>query len=405
MNDPNTSASITRSIPRKSRMLSSPDCLVAGHRGFKGKYPENTLYGFEKCFKAGATIFETDVWTTKDDVLVISHDVNTKRVFVDEDGNETNFNILESYYDDIKDLRIIGSNEKIITFKGLLEWFVDAGSRYDTLEETPSKHRIMLDIKKMNPPRILQLLIKDMLEVRNDLSWWFPRIQLGLWDLRFLKYLNQDDWFDSLFSKTTPRNGFNHFDIIHISVAWQASMQFLGYNEYVDLLGNDRFYFRCTAVSLIYISTWSSDFLTKFLPVLKAQDLKLFSWTVNNRVQLEYLATVGKKARLREYGVITDYPDTMVELVKDVEQTFLTSVDSEASPFLTEKDEEIHIPFKLRATNWLFMLVVKISGGKGTRSVAETSYKSYIDPREITKVPVSKIWVYVFSTCQKYGIF
>ncbi|PVH15319.1 uncharacterized protein CXQ87_003157 [Candidozyma duobushaemuli] len=386
-------------------MLSSPDCLVAGHRGFKGKYPENTLYGFEKCFKAGATIFETDVWTTKDDVLVISHDVNTKRVFVDEDGNETNFNILESYYDDIKDLRIIGSNEKIITFKGLLRWFVEAGKRYDSSEESPAKHRIMLDIKKLNPPKILKLLVQDMLEVHNDLSWWFPRIQLGLWDLRFLKYLNQDDWFDDFFSSTSPRNGFKHFDIIHISVAWQTSMRFLGYNQYVEELGNDRFYFKCTAVSLIYISTWSTDFLTKFLPALKAEGLKLFSWTVNNRVQLEYLVTVGSKARLREYGVITDHPDKMVEFVNDVERAYLTSVDSEASPFLTEKDEEIHVPLKLKASNWLYMLVVNMFASKGAPPVSETSFKSYIDPDEITKVQVSKVWMTVFAACQKYGIF
>lgn len=386
-------------------MLSHPDCLVTGHRGFKGKYPENTLYGFEKCFKAGATLFETDVWTTKDEVLVISHDVNTKRVFVDENGNETNYNILESNYDDIKDLRTIGSNEKLLTFKDLLQWFKDAGERYDSQDETVPKHRIMLDIKKLNPPKLLKLLVKDLIDVHEDLSWWFPRIQLGLWDLRFLKYLNQDDWFDSVFSKTSPRNGFKHFDIIHISVAWQASLPFIGYNHYVEELGNDRFYFKTTAVSLIYISTWSSDFLTKFLPTLKAEDFKFFSWTINNRVQLEYFATIGLKARLREYGVITDYPDKMVGLVEDVERASLSSRDSEASPFLTEKDEEIYIPWKLRVSNWFFMLIVRFFAMKGGSSHAETSYTSLVDANEITKVPVSKVWMTVFSTCQKYGIF
>lgn len=387
-------------------MFSHPDCLVTGHRGFKGKYPENTLGGFDKCFSAGATLFETDVWTTKDEVLVISHDVNTNRVFVDENGNETNYNILESNYDEIKDLRTIGSREKLLTFKDLLRWFVKAVEHYDGEDQDDSsKHRIMLDIKKLNPPKLLKLLVQDLIEVRSDLQWWFPRIQLGLWDLRFLKYLNQEYWFDRVFSKTSPHNGFRHFDIFHITVAWQSSLPFIGYNEYIDLLENDRFYFKATGVSLIYITTWSKDFLTKFLPLVKQQDLKMFSWTVNNRVQLEYFATVGQKAHIKEYGVITDYPDKMVQLVRDVENSRLGSGDAESSPFLTEKDEEIFLPLKLRISSWFFKFIVNFCAVKGGPPTSETSYSSPIDPEEITTVPVNKLWVMVFSTCQKYGIF
>lgn len=387
-------------------MLSHPDCLVIGHRGFKGKYPENTLNGFEKCFETGATLFETDVWTTKDEVLIISHDINTKRVFVDQDGNETNYNILESTYDELKDLRTIGSNEKLLTFKDLLVWFVEATKRFESgSNDISSTHRIMLDIKKLNPPKLLKLLVQDLMEVHPDLSWWYPRIQLGLWDMRFLKYLNQEEWFDSVFSRFSPKHGFKHFDILHITVDWQLSLPFISYNKYVDQLGNDRFYFRLTAVSLIYISTWSTDFVLKFLPIVKEEDLKLFSWTINNRMQLEYFATLGHKARIKEFGVITDYPDQMVELVKDVEREALTSGDSEASPFLTEKDEQIYIPYKLRITNWLYTVIVKLFAKKGTPPQSETSFSSRIDPEEIAPVPVTKVWMYVFATCQKYGIF
>ena len=44
------------------------------HRGFSGKYPENTLLAFEKAVEAGAQGIELDVQLTKDGEIVIIHD-------------------------------------------------------------------------------------------------------------------------------------------------------------------------------------------------------------------------------------------------------------------------------------------------------------------------------------------
>ena len=44
------------------------------HRGFSGKYPENTMLAFEKAIEAGADGIENDVHLTKDGVPVIIHD-------------------------------------------------------------------------------------------------------------------------------------------------------------------------------------------------------------------------------------------------------------------------------------------------------------------------------------------
>jgi len=44
------------------------------HRGFSGKYPENTMLAFEKAIEAGADGIELDVHLTKDGELVIIHD-------------------------------------------------------------------------------------------------------------------------------------------------------------------------------------------------------------------------------------------------------------------------------------------------------------------------------------------
>ena len=49
------------------------------HRGFSGKYPENTMLAFEKAIEAGADGIENDVHLTKDGVLVIIHDERVDR--------------------------------------------------------------------------------------------------------------------------------------------------------------------------------------------------------------------------------------------------------------------------------------------------------------------------------------
>ncbi len=48
--------------------------LNIAHRGFSGKYPENTMLAFKKAIEAGADGIEMDVHFTKDGELVIIHD-------------------------------------------------------------------------------------------------------------------------------------------------------------------------------------------------------------------------------------------------------------------------------------------------------------------------------------------
>lgn len=53
--------------------------LNIAHRGFSGKYPENTMLAFRKAIEAGADGIELDVHYTKDGQLVIIHDEEIDR--------------------------------------------------------------------------------------------------------------------------------------------------------------------------------------------------------------------------------------------------------------------------------------------------------------------------------------
>jgi glycerophosphoryl diester phosphodiesterase len=48
--------------------------LVIAHRGYRTKYPENTLVAFQAAIDAGADMIELDVLLTKDRKMVVIHD-------------------------------------------------------------------------------------------------------------------------------------------------------------------------------------------------------------------------------------------------------------------------------------------------------------------------------------------
>ncbi len=50
-----------------------------GHRGYSGKYPENTLLAFEKAIEAGVDGIELDVQFSKDGYMAIIHDETVDR--------------------------------------------------------------------------------------------------------------------------------------------------------------------------------------------------------------------------------------------------------------------------------------------------------------------------------------
>ena len=49
------------------------------HRGFSGKYPENTLLAFQKALDEGVDGIELDVQLTSDGEVVIIHDEKVDR--------------------------------------------------------------------------------------------------------------------------------------------------------------------------------------------------------------------------------------------------------------------------------------------------------------------------------------
>jgi glycerophosphoryl diester phosphodiesterase len=87
--------------------------LVLGHRGYRAKYPENTLLAFAKALECGADGIECDVQKSADGRFVVIHDSRVDRT---SDGTGE---VASMRFDDLRRLDF-GRGERILDLPGLL---------------------------------------------------------------------------------------------------------------------------------------------------------------------------------------------------------------------------------------------------------------------------------------------
>jgi glycerophosphoryl diester phosphodiesterase len=87
--------------------------LVLGHRGYRAKYPENTLLAFRRALECGADGIECDIQKSADGRFVVIHDPR-----VDRTSNGTG-EVAQMRFDDLRRLDF-GQGERILELAGLL---------------------------------------------------------------------------------------------------------------------------------------------------------------------------------------------------------------------------------------------------------------------------------------------
>ena len=130
------------------------------HRGvFNNKnIPENSLKAFEKAMSMDFSI-ELDIQLTKDNVLIVFHDENLKRL------TGLNKKVTDCTYLEIKNLTLLETKEKIPTLKEVLDLI---------------QKKVLLDIEIKGKKRIktlCNLLVKELSDYENFILKSFnPRI-------------------------------------------------------------------------------------------------------------------------------------------------------------------------------------------------------------------------------------
>ncbi|KAJ6144119.1 hypothetical protein N7470_008014 [Penicillium chermesinum] len=131
---------------------------VISHRGYKAKYPENTLCAIDKAVQAGTNALELDLHLSKDGVIVLSHDPTLKRCYgIDK-------KVAECDWDYLKTLRTINApHEPMPRLLDVLEY----------VRQPDREHLwVLLDIKQLaNDPTTIMRRIAEALRIGPRPQW------------------------------------------------------------------------------------------------------------------------------------------------------------------------------------------------------------------------------------------
>lgn len=260
--------------------------LVVGHRGFRGRFPENTLLAMRRGVEAGATVIETDIQLAKDGVVVMCHDVTTGRCF-DHDYDVEKSN----YYGVLDQLR---TKDK---FK----------ERMPTLEETVTMFRtdpgftnvkLMLDIKRSNRPHVVAEVVRVLKNV-GDLEYWAGKLTFGVWKADVM-------------------------EAVHSTVP-SIPVTFIGWEIRTARLFMTRWPEQVTGISVSYASL-ATCCGPKLIDYAKKNGFDVYSWTLNDPDAFKWAVA----ARLK--GVITDYPDVFSAFLNTISEKDLYSEYFQSEP-------------------------------------------------------------------------
>ncbi|CCH59365.1 hypothetical protein TBLA_0B05330 [Henningerozyma blattae CBS 6284] len=243
--------------------------VIAGHRGYRGKYPENTMMAFENAYST-VDIIETDLQMTADGIVVINHDSTTGRMW------NKNYNIDKTNYSTLANLRCkVEPLSHLPTLELFLNWLI----------ENPNVTAI-LDIKFTNDKLILLKTYSLMLSIKNDIKYWQTRIIFGLW---------MPDWFKYGYETGVLKD----FRVMVITFSMDILEQFMDYSK---KLNND--HYKLFAVSIHFVATWTERYRYELQPILHKEDIKTFVWTINKALDFQMTSQVPGI-----YGVVTDFPE------------------------------------------------------------------------------------------------
>lgn len=236
------------------------------HRGYKAKFPENTMGAFKGAVEVGAHALETDIHLSKDGVVVLSHDADLKRCF----GRlEKIIDCDWSFLSTLKTLK--EPQQSMPRLTDLLEYLARPG-----LEDI----WVLLDIKLDNDADDVMRLIGETIRrvPPSPNRPWHERIVLGCWAAKYLPLC--DDYLPG-------------FPITHIGFSISYARHFLKFpNVSFNLL------------QAVLMTPWGCAFIKK----AKARQRPIFAWTVNDEKRMQW----GIKKELD--GVITDDPKLFLEV-------------------------------------------------------------------------------------------
>ena len=233
-----------------SLLLNSQESILnIGHRGAKGHIAENTIASIRKAIELGADGIEIDVFLCKSGEIVLFHDKTLEKL--------TNGygNIEDKNLDELRKLKVLNSSYSIPTLE-------------EVLKSIDKDVFLNIELKGRNTAQgsldlIRKYIRKNKIELNNILFSSFNWEELK--DLRSLS----DKVQLALITEEDP--------LLAIDFAIQ--------------------------LNAVAINPNYKDLNKKNISKINEKGLKIYTWTVNSKIQIDRLKALNVN------GIITDYPD------------------------------------------------------------------------------------------------
>jgi len=265
----------------------SANIEVHGHRGARAIYPENTLVGFQYALNSGADALELDVVVTKDDVLIVAHDVFVNKKICKTSLKGKNILFRSLTLQEVKNIDCGSIQSSKFPNQRLVP-----GEKIPTLEE------FFKFVQKSSSD--LGKVIKVNLEAKmkpsdapNKISpVAFSRLILNM----IQKYEMNDKVIIQSFNIETLKEIRRQDSAIEISVLTKK--------------GKRHFLSLCQEVDCQYISPRFKRINKKIVSDLKLRGIRVIPWTPNKVSHWKKVIEMGVHA------IITDDPEGLIKYLK-----------------------------------------------------------------------------------------
>lgn len=269
---------------------------IQGHRGARGLYPENSIPAFIGAVKLGVNTIELDVVITKDNKVLVSHDPYMNENFCRQASGKLlegdikqEYNIYKMYYSEVTayDCGQWGNTkfpeqQKIAVHKPLLADMIDSVEAYVKANKLPQvKYNIEIKCGAagdgiMHPkPDEFAKLVYDVIKQKGILG----HCNIQSFDVRSLQEIHKIDPKLPIAILVADAHSF------------KKNLKQLGFTPY--------------AYSPHYILVNK-----KVVKQCHKAGVKLIPWTVNDEKKMLKLKKLGID------GIITDYPDKAIKLLR-----------------------------------------------------------------------------------------
>lgn len=272
------------------------DVEIQGHRGERGYMPENSIAGFIQAIKDSVDVIEMDVVISADSQVVVSHESFMSSKYVSmpsgepvSSENEKELNLYKMTYDSIRKFEA-GKNgnpdfpdqQRLSTYKPLLKEVIDSVEGFIAKNNlNPVGYNIEIKSSRPEygkfqpqPEEFVQMVMKVVIE--NNIE---GPVNIQSFDPEILNLM--------------------HRKFPEMKLAFLVSQPGIDKN-----LGKLNF------IPEIYSPNYQLVRSEKFVDSIHSKTMRLIPWTVDDTLAIKEML------RLKVDGIITDYPERVLDLIE-----------------------------------------------------------------------------------------